>query len=188
MNWSENLEREGRLLIDAARKVPDAAVPACPDFDVRKLVRHLAFVHGRTAVGLAGTTETPFRRDDALPPPPAPEQALDVYPSALAGLLEAFDAAYLGDPTWTMTDPEGTKAFWFRRGTDETTVHRFADVEQAASLPVTPVPVEWPSTASASSSSWRRPAGRTRAASRPRSTCTPPTPTASGSSASDPAG
>ncbi|HEY2333127.1 MAG TPA: maleylpyruvate isomerase family mycothiol-dependent enzyme [Acidimicrobiales bacterium] len=141
MDWSSIVEGEGGLLIEAARLAPDAQVPACEGFDVRRLVRHLAFVHARTVVGLAGTVETPFRRDDALPPPGAVDEALDRYPAALAGLVEAMRTADPATPTWTMTDPEGVAAFWLRRAGHETTVHR-VDVQQAAGVTVAPVPAD----------------------------------------------
>lgn len=141
MNWTEILEREGQLLIDAARQAPTADVPACPDFDVTKLVRHVAFIHRRIPVALAGTSETPFRRDDALPPVPSPDEAFDAYPVGLATLVAAAAAADADRPTWTMTRPDGRVAFWLRRAAQETTVHR-VDAQQAAGLPVTPVGAE----------------------------------------------
>ena len=41
------LDRDGRLLADAAAKAGlMTAIPACPGWQVRDLVRHQAYVHG----------------------------------------------------------------------------------------------------------------------------------------------
>lgn len=141
MNWTEILDREGRLLIEAARLAPSADVPACPDFDVTKLVRHVAFVHSRMPVAIAGTTANPFRRDETLPSPPPVDEAFAAYEAGLARLRAAFVTADPTAPTWTMTNPEGQVEFWLRRGAQETTVHR-ADAEQAAGRAVTPIDAE----------------------------------------------
>jgi uncharacterized protein (TIGR03083 family) len=138
VNWTEILDREGHLLFDAARTSPDADVPACPDFDVTKLVRHLDFVYRRTGVAIAGSPTTPFRRDESLPSPVPVDQAFTAFPADLASLVAAVAGADPDLPTWTMTDPDGRVSFWIRRAAHETTVHR-VDAQQAAGLAVTPV-------------------------------------------------
>jgi uncharacterized protein (TIGR03083 family) len=138
VNWSEILDREGRLLLAAARTAPAADVPACPDFDMTKLVRHLDFVYRRAGVAVAGTSETPFRRDPTLPAPAAVDEAFAAFPVDLAALVAAIEIADPDMATWTMTDPNGQVRFWLRRAGHETTVHR-VDAQQAAGLPVTPV-------------------------------------------------
>jgi hypothetical protein len=141
MDWSEILEREGGLLLDAATLAPDAAVPACPDFDMTKLLRHVDFVLRRIKVGVEGTDSTPFRRDDSLLPPAPAAEVFTAYPVDLAALVAAEVAADPAMATWTMVDPEGTVEFWLRRAAQEVTVHR-VDAQQAAGVPVTPVDAE----------------------------------------------
>jgi uncharacterized protein (TIGR03083 family) len=141
VNWPEILDREGHLLLDVARTDPAADVPSCPDFDMAKLVRHVDFVYRRVGVAVAGTTDTPFRRDEALPAPVPVDQALAAFPADLSALVAALRSADPDRPTWTMTAPEGHVAFWLRRAGHETTVHR-VDAQQAAGIPVDPVGAE----------------------------------------------
>jgi uncharacterized protein (TIGR03083 family) len=138
VNWREVIEREGRILVDTARRAPGAAVPACPGFDTGRLVRHADFVLRRIRVAVEGTSSSAFRRDDALPPPVPVEEALAAFPVDLDALLAAIAGADPDAPTWTLTDPAGRVGFWPRRAAHELTVHR-VDAQQAAGEAVTPV-------------------------------------------------
>uniref|UniRef100_UPI00403FF2ED maleylpyruvate isomerase N-terminal domain-containing protein n=1 Tax=Streptomyces sp. TG1A-60 TaxID=3129111 RepID=UPI00403FF2ED len=54
------LDEEGRLLVAAVRKAgTDAAVPTCPDWRARDLVRHTGVVHRWLTAFVAGATPHP---------------------------------------------------------------------------------------------------------------------------------
>ena len=54
------LEQEGKLFADASRRSGlDTAVPSCPDWDVRALVRHLGMIHLWAAGHVAFPHEEP---------------------------------------------------------------------------------------------------------------------------------
>lgn len=138
MDVVETVGREARALAAAARRAPEAHVPAAPEWDVLKLVRHVAFLHARLAIALPDVQDNPFRRDDALPGPPK-DDILGAYEAGIEPLLAALrEVTDPGAPVWTFGGT-GPAAFWLRRVLHETAVHR-VDVEQAAGLPVQPIP------------------------------------------------
>lgn len=105
----------------------DAAVPTCPEWDVRKLVRHLGRVYAM--VSLAVELEP-----DAQPP--RPQQAPEDFEGALQWWDEKFHE--LSDKLSTM-DPDrpawafftsGSVSAWTRRMAHETAIHRL-DAEHA---------------------------------------------------------
>lgn len=124
------LATEGELFIAAAEQAgPDAEVPSCPGWRVRDLVTHQGHVH-RWATGfLAG----PLRERVPMGTDPVPDGELSGWLreghrkllTTLRGAPEDLECfTFLqGSPT--------ARAFWARRQTHETTVHR-ADAELAA--------------------------------------------------------
>jgi uncharacterized protein (TIGR03083 family) len=105
---------------------------------VSRLQRHVAFLHGRVAIGLrSGDTESWFRRDENLPQPPN-DAIAETYAANLAKVVETLGTIDPGAPAWTLTSPTGTARFWSRRLTHETTIHRW-DVEQAVGIVPTPI-------------------------------------------------
>jgi len=74
-------------------------------------------------------------------PPPGldDEPLLPLLKRTYGELMAEFSQRAPSDPTPTWYDPDQTVAFWIRRMAQETVIHRI-DAEQAAGLPVTPVP------------------------------------------------
>ncbi|GHE82918.1 hypothetical protein GCM10018785_58630 [Streptomyces longispororuber] len=125
----EILDREGRLLAAAAEQAgTDAAVPTCPDWRVRDLLRHTGVVHRWAASTVA----------DALPSRPAWPEAPDLDGADLvawfreghADLVSALNAAPSDLECWAFLPAPSPLAFWARRQANETTVHR-VDAESA---------------------------------------------------------
>jgi uncharacterized protein (TIGR03083 family) len=129
------LEREGSLLAAAAcHRGLGAAVPACPGWQMRELVRHLGYVH-RWAAGYVGQA----RREMASEPPesqilqagPADPDLLGWFRDGLDELVRALRSADPALECWTFLDAPSPLAFWARRQAHETAIHR-ADAEGAA--------------------------------------------------------
>ncbi|QHC22287.1 maleylpyruvate isomerase family mycothiol-dependent enzyme [Streptomyces sp. GS7] len=134
----ETLRLDGALLADAADEAgPDAPVPSCPQWRVRDLVVHMGRIH-RWATGFV--TEPRMRPSR---PDEAPELADDeLVPWLREGhhrLVLALHGAPRDLETWVFLPAPSPLAFWARRQAHETSVHR-ADAQQAAGVPLTPLP------------------------------------------------
>ena len=114
-----------------------ATVPTCPDWTLRDLVVHLGGVHRRvgTIVRTRATEPVP---DEKVPGFDGPES--DDPAALVAWLLQGAEltARALRDagpdtPVWTWSW-QGTTAFWARRMTHETVIHR-ADAALTARAP-----------------------------------------------------
>jgi uncharacterized protein (TIGR03083 family) len=136
----EALRHEGELMARAtALSGPDAAVPTCPEWTARDLVRHLGGVH-RWATGYVAGRRTEVW-DVGL------DQVVGTWPddAALAGWLREGCAALadaLADAPedlecWTFLAAPSPRAMWARRQAHETAIHR-VDAELAARTPVSP--------------------------------------------------
>ncbi|MBX9426747.1 MULTISPECIES: maleylpyruvate isomerase family mycothiol-dependent enzyme [Streptomyces] len=132
------LEAAGRGLAEAAEAAgPDAEVPTCPGWRVRDLLRHTTMVHrwATTHVAEGHTTYQPGDGEPALDG----DELLAHYREGHAGLVAALRAAPETLECWTFLPAPSPLAFWARRQTHETTVHR-ADAESA--LTTGPGPVD----------------------------------------------
>ena len=129
------LRDQGTWLADAASRAGlDAAVPPCPPWQVKDLLRHTGYIH-RWAT--RHVTECP---DHVLDGPPEEEilhggasdpELLDWFRAGHAALTETLSKA---DPTLecaTFMAAPSPLAFWARRQAHETAIHR-ADAESAA--------------------------------------------------------
>ena len=111
----------------------DAAVPACPGWDLRRLTWHLGDVHrwARTAIvegrGDRETPDGPHERN------PLREWFSDGAQALLATLAGTDPAA----PAWSFGEKPRTAAFWFRRQAQESTMHAYdAQASQGAPAPI----------------------------------------------------
>jgi uncharacterized protein (TIGR03083 family) len=124
------VERDGELLARAAEAAGlDAAVPACPGWRVRDLVRHQAYVH-RWA--LRHLVEQPARvieeatEADVLGGGPPDDALIAGYRQGHAALVRALCEADPGVRCATFLDTAPTPlGFWARRQAHETAIHRF---------------------------------------------------------------
>jgi len=118
---------------DAAE--PVVPVPACPGWTMADLVSHVAVVYlHKVTIMRTGLWPQSWPPAGLAEEPPLP-----LLRRAYGELTEAFAEHAPADPTPTWYDPDQTVAFWIRRMAQETVIHRI-DAEQAAGLPVTPVP------------------------------------------------
>ncbi|MCT7354864.1 maleylpyruvate isomerase family mycothiol-dependent enzyme [Streptomyces sp. 15-116A] len=126
----EILDTEGRLLADAAEKAGvDAAVPPCPGWRIRDLLRHTGVVH-EWAAGFVAEGHT-------APRPMGEEPALDGselvawYRACHRRLVDTLAGAAPDVECFTfLPGAPSALAFWARRQAHETAVHRF-DAESA---------------------------------------------------------
>jgi uncharacterized protein (TIGR03083 family) len=144
MDFSEHLaalREQGELLAAAAERVDHGApVPGAPAWQVADLIRHVGLVH-RWAAGAVREG----RRDGTVY---GSDDGSDVEGAALVewfraghdALLETLAEADPGVRCFTFLPAPSPLAFWARRQTHETGIHR-ADVESAGG-PVTPFPVD----------------------------------------------
>jgi len=133
--YIDTLERDGALLADAADTAGlVAAVPTCPGWLVRDLVRHQAYVHGWAARHVAGrltelideTTE-----EDVLGGRPPDAELIPAYREGHDALVRTLRAADPDVQCATFMTAPSPLAFWARRQAHETAIHRY-DAEAAA--------------------------------------------------------
>ena len=128
------LRRQGELLADAAERAGlDAAVPPCPPWQVKDLLRHTGYIH-RWAAGhiterpgqvIDGPPEAEILRGGAADP-----ELLDWFRAGHAALAETLAAADPALECATFMAAPSALAFWARRQAHETAIHR-ADAESA---------------------------------------------------------
>jgi uncharacterized protein (TIGR03083 family) len=130
----EELRRDGSALAAAVAEAgPDAAVPACPDWVVRDLVHHVGRVHRWAGAIVAGGCTRPGDVDFETVGGPLPEdrELVEWYVGGHRALVDALEAAPADLQCWSFLASPSPLAFWARRQSHETAVHR-VDAEQAA--------------------------------------------------------
>jgi uncharacterized protein (TIGR03083 family) len=136
----------GRLAASAALLDLDTAVPACPRWTIRQLLRHLGYVHRWAAryVAERHTQELPRLDEAVIVRQDIPDDGLlDWFRAGHAALVQALDAAAPGLDCWTfLPGAAAPLTFWARRQAHETTVHR-VDVQLAGPAGhLDPIPAE----------------------------------------------
>jgi len=129
------LRSQGELLADAAQRAGlAAAVPSCPGWAVRDLLRHTGYVHrwatGFVAEGL--TRPVGASEEEILGQGPADAELPGWFREGHAALVGALGAAGPGLNCWAFLPAPSPLAFWARRQAHETAIHR-VDADQAAS-------------------------------------------------------
>ena len=123
------LDRDGALLADAAEAAGlQAAVPGCPGWQVRDLLRHQAYVHAwaarhvreRSAALLEEAAEA-----DILGGGPADADLIAAYREGHAALVATLRDADPDVECATFMPAPSPLAFWARRQAHETAVHRY---------------------------------------------------------------
>jgi uncharacterized protein (TIGR03083 family) len=130
------LERNGELLAAAAHQAGlTSAVPSCPAWHVRDLLRHIGYVH-RWAAGYVVEQRKERMPDrpgepELLRSGPADGGLLDWYRAGHAALVTALAEADPDLVCYYFLDAPSPRAFWARRQAHETAMHR-VDAELAA--------------------------------------------------------
>jgi len=139
------LGRDGEMLAAAAELAGlGAAVPSCPPWRVRDLVRHQGFVHRWAAsyVREQRTSPTPEPGEaELLGSGPGDDELLDWYRTGHTELLVTLRAADPATTCWTVVPGPSCVASWARRQAHETAIHR-VDAELAGGA-ATPFPAEF---------------------------------------------
>jgi uncharacterized protein (TIGR03083 family) len=141
--YLDQLAQNSERLADAAELAgTDAEVPACPGWTVGDLLEHC--VGGDTwartivAQGRAGITDRVTRGD--ADPSLQGEALFDAFRAGARALAAELTAVSPDTPVWTFSSTNRTAAFWQRRRSQETAVHRY-DAETAAGT-ATPIDAE----------------------------------------------
>jgi uncharacterized protein (TIGR03083 family) len=130
---------EGERMAEAVARVdPDDAVPTCPEWTVRDLVRHTGGVH-RWATGFVRGRTEPLDADldGVVGTWPADAELAPWLAQGIADLAAALDAAPDDLQCWTFLPAPSPRAMWARRQAHETAIHR-VDAELAAGSPIAP--------------------------------------------------
>jgi uncharacterized protein (TIGR03083 family) len=129
------LRREGELLAAAAERAGmAAAVPSCPGWAVRDLLKHTGYVH-RWATGfVAHRLARPSggaSEEEVLSQGPGDAGLPGWFREGHAALVRALSEAPPDLDSWAFLAAPSPLAFWARRQAHETAIHR-VDAEQAA--------------------------------------------------------
>lgn len=134
------LRTEGeRMVAAAALAGPDDAVPTCPEWTVRDLVRHTGAVH-RWATGyVTGRRTEPSNAglDDVIGGWPADGDLAEWLGQGCADLVAALTGAPADLQCFSFLPATSPLAMWARRQAHETAIHR-VDAQLAVGLAVTP--------------------------------------------------
>lgn len=135
-DYLDALDTDSQALLAAAGSVPqDNPVAVCPGWTVRDLVAHTAFVWGHaTHATASGDLTRPSQKDT---PPEEADELIDWALGIRAAMLEVLGNAEPDAPAWNFTNQAQTAAFWQRRMSIETMLHRW-DAESVA-LKITPM-------------------------------------------------
>jgi uncharacterized protein (TIGR03083 family) len=142
-HYLDQFARNSERLGDAATAAGlDAVVPTCPGWTVTDLLQHVirGDTWARTIVdqGVQGSTERVLPSD--TDPSITGDALVKTFRDGAAALLETLTAVDPATPVWTFGAHDRTAAFWQRRRSQETAVHRY-DAESAAGT-TTPVDAE----------------------------------------------
>lgn len=134
------LREEGNLMAKAiAAAGPDAAIPTCPAWTMRDLVRHTGTVHRWARANVAEPSSEPAATtEESIGGYPDDASLVDWFREGVADLVAAIEAAPPDVECWSFMTAPSPLAFWARRQCHETGIHR-ADAEGASSG-VTPFP------------------------------------------------
>jgi uncharacterized protein (TIGR03083 family) len=131
------LRDHGTLLAEATGQAGlDAAVPPCPPWAVKDLLRHTGYIHRRAARHITecpprvldGPSEAEILRGGAPDP-----DLIGWFLAGHAALVATLAAADPAPECGTFMDAPSPLAFWARRQAHETAIHR-ADAESAAGI------------------------------------------------------
>ncbi|WP_093606712.1 maleylpyruvate isomerase family mycothiol-dependent enzyme [Streptomyces indicus] len=123
------LRAEGQLLADNAEAAgADAAVPTCPGWRVRDLVRHTGTVH-RWAAAFVVEGHKRYQPDAGEPDLDGAE-LFAWFREGHGLLVEALEQAPDDLECWAFLPAPSARAFWARRQAHETAIHR-VDSESA---------------------------------------------------------
>jgi uncharacterized protein (TIGR03083 family) len=117
---------------------PEGAVPTCPEWAVRDLIRHTGGVH-RWATGfVAGGQTEPSRAglDEVVGTWPSDKDLAGWLARGCTDLVTALAAAPDDLRCWTFLAAPSPRAMWARRQAHETAVHR-VDAQLATGITVT---------------------------------------------------
>ncbi|MFD3451203.1 maleylpyruvate isomerase family mycothiol-dependent enzyme [Streptomyces sp. NPDC058691] len=130
----DTLRRDGTLLADAAERAGlDAAVPPCPGWRVRDLVRHQGIVHRWATLFVA---EGRIRPEPMAAETPADDAELPVwFRDGHERLVSALETAAPDLECWHFLRADSPLGFWARRQAHETAVHRVDAQIAAGSAP-----------------------------------------------------
>jgi uncharacterized protein (TIGR03083 family) len=123
------LKNEGSLLAAAAERIDhEAPVPGCPAWQVGDVVRHTGLVHrwAAAAVRDGGRDHSRYPDDDGAGL--AGAELVEWFRAGHAALLDTLSSAAPDVSAFTFLPAPSPLAFWARRQTHETGIHR-ADVE-----------------------------------------------------------
>ena len=114
---------------------PDAPVPSCPGWRVRKLVHHLGRVHRWAALMISeARAEPPSRLDEIIPEGwPSDDDLAGWFREGHLRLAAALEEAPADLRCWTLMEAPSPRDFWARRQAHETSIHR-VDAELAAGM------------------------------------------------------
>ncbi len=139
------LRREGALFAAAAERTEfSAAIPSCPDWRMRDLVRHLGGVHRWATASVAGRLTVPPSKEEedaCFDSAPADDRLIEWFRAGHAALVQALESAPADLACWSFLAAPSPLAFWARRQAHETGIHR-ADVESATGS-ITPYPPDF---------------------------------------------
>jgi uncharacterized protein (TIGR03083 family) len=126
------LRREGDLLAYAAQRTSlDAAVPTCPDWSLRDLVRHVGGIHRWAAAHVTRARSGRFDIFAELEGHwPSDSALVEWFREGHAALVSALESAPPDLECFYFLPSPSPLAFWARRQTHETGIHR-ADAEGA---------------------------------------------------------
>jgi uncharacterized protein (TIGR03083 family) len=129
------LRADADRLVELAQGDLGAPVPTCPGWNLADLLGHLGRIHRWTARCLQTPPDGDRPRFEPKPPEGA---ALGPWiRDGLDTLIAAFDTPDLARPVWTFVGP-GDVAWWLRRQTLETAMHRL-DAQLAAEVTTDPI-------------------------------------------------
>jgi len=116
------VRREGEGLLAAARSGSDAAVPACGDWTVADLAKHVWQVYANVTQYVSTRATS---RPDTLPEMPEGDP-VELLAGQLDALVGALSECEPETPiwTWVFDAPDGA-IFWARRMAHESAVHHF---------------------------------------------------------------
>ncbi len=138
--YLDQLTQNSERLADAASAAGvDAPVPSCPGWAVADLLEHCvggdAWARAIVEQGKAGSTDRVTRGE--ADPSLAGDALVEAFRSGAQALVDALSSVSPDTPVWTFSSTDRTAAFWQRRRSQETAVHRY-DAELAAGTP-TPI-------------------------------------------------